>query len=100
MDLNISDTDSVQSFASSSSITSFRDALAAKVNTKYQTDKSSLVLPLRVPVPDTDLGDQFNRASNKNNNNPQTVQRPIAMVTRHTQMPSPGPSRMAKSKPT
>ena len=96
VDLNISDTDSVKSFASTSSITSFRHALAATVNTRYQTNRSSRVLPVRVPVSDVQSVDLLNLSSN----NSQAIQRPKAMVTRHTQMPSPGPSKMAKSRQT
>ena len=90
VDLNISDTDSTKSYVSTSSMSSFRHAISAKMNTRYQASGPLRSKPMNIP----DAAAKSNDASRMNTIDFQTVQRPIAMVTRHTQMPSPGPQKM------
>ena len=89
VDLNFSDTDSMKSYISTSSISSFRHAISAKMNTRYQASGSLRSKPMNTPDAEAKLND----ADRMNKINFQTVQRPIAMVTRQTQMPSPGPQK-------
>lgn len=95
-DLNVSDTDSMKSFASTSSISRFNHALQAKVNTRYTKSDRFQSEPIRSPV--SNVG-SIDHALARGGNS-QAIQRPIAMVTRHTQMPSPGPTKMPKPRQT
>ena len=93
VDLNYSDTDSMKSFISTSSISSFRHAISAKMGTRYQASGTLRSKPVSVPDAEAKSNDSLTYAR-MNSNDLQTIQRPIAMVTRHTQMPSPGPQKM------
>ncbi len=91
-----SDTDSMKSFVSSSSITSFQHAINARINSGSATRASSgsRIPPVRVTTPSASsdyLQQMFDGA-------PENIQRPIALVTRHTQVPSPGPGRLSRSR--
>ena len=93
IDLNCSDTDSTKSFVSTSSISSFRHAISAKMNTRYKTNGTLRSKPVSVPDAEANSHDAITY-DRMNKIDRQTIQRPIAMVTRHTQMPSPGPQKM------
>ena len=93
VDLNCSDTDSTKSFVSTSSISSFRHAISTKMNTRYQASGTLRSKPVSVPDAEAKSHDALTYAR-MNKIDLQPIQRPIAMVTRHTQMPSPGPQRM------
>ena len=86
-DLTFSDTDSTQSFVSTSSISSFRQAIAGKLGKRQETKdtlqyKTDKVQSIGGP------SNAFNSAK-KNRIFVKTIQRPIATMTRCTQMPSP-----------
>lgn len=91
-----SDSESVKSFLSTSSVNSFRNALKtnqvknshspktskSSQNSKSTAKPSGSSKPLKVPPPSEQLQHMLAQV-------PDNVYRPVAMVTRHTQMPSP-----------
>ena len=99
-DDSISDNESVKSFATTSSVSSFRQALKIKqsrltiapqaVGSGVGVATGSTKKPLRAPPPSSQLQNMLAQV-------PDNVHRPVAMVTRHTQMPSPRPVYKSKS---
>ena len=63
------------------------------MNTRYQASGTLRSKPVSVPDAEAKSHDALTYAR-MNKIDLQPIQRPIAMVTRHTQMPSPGPQRM------
>ncbi len=88
-----SDAESVQSDVSCSSISSFRQALQARIHTDTQTRRRGRLKSVQTVAPGSALFDVQRAPQSSSTDAPAAVQKPVPMMTRHTQMPSPAPSK-------